>query len=208
MADGEKPGKTGVGSLGISLGSWMMIFSSWSRFLSSWTLVDSPSAFRWRMRRADSVCRLGDEPVGLQWSLPKLWRSRCATSANPAVSCEGGRSSVSSQTGAGAVELSVAAAAGERVNIADDGAFTVAAGPACWMVRILLLLLLYLGDRPTSDCFRAAVWLAMLPAQPPSLAGGEATAPYREGKAWTVRIGTCEGSDTWANWLLTAVTDG
>ncbi len=100
----------------------------------------------------------------------------------------------------------MAGAAGERVDIAGDGAFTVAAGSACWMGRLLLL---YLGNRPTSDCFRAAVWLAMLPAQPPSLAGGEATAPpCRVGKAWTVRIGTCEGYDTWADGLLTAVTGG
>ncbi len=42
--------------------------------------------------------------------------------------CEGGHSSVSSQTGAGALELSVAAAASEKAHIAGDGAFTVAAG--------------------------------------------------------------------------------
>ncbi len=58
------------------------------------------------------------------------------------------------------MERSVAAAAGKRVDIADDGAFAVPAGPACWIVRPLLL---YLGDRQASDCFRAAVWLAMLP---------------------------------------------
>ncbi len=51
------------------------------------------------------------------------------------------------------MKLSVAAAAGERADIADDGAFTVAAGMACWIVRLLLPLQLYLGDRPTRDCF-------------------------------------------------------
>ncbi len=100
----------------------------------------------------------------------------------------------------------MAVAAGERVDIAGYGAFTVAALSACWIVPFLLL---YLGDRPTSDCFHGAVWLAMLPAHPPSLAGGEATAfSCRVGKAWKIRIGICEGSDTWADRLLTAVTDG
>ncbi len=33
---------------------------------------------------ANSVGSFGDEPVGLQRSVPKLWRSRCATSPNPA----------------------------------------------------------------------------------------------------------------------------
>ncbi len=48
----------------------------------------------------------------------------------------------------------VVAAAGERVDIAGDGAFAVTEGAACWVVWLLLL---YLGDRPTSDCFRDAV---------------------------------------------------
>ncbi len=63
------------------------------------------------------------EICGLQWSLPKLWWSR-ATSANPAVSCEAGDSSVSSLTGAGGLERVVAATAGERVDITGDGALT------------------------------------------------------------------------------------
>ncbi len=53
------------------------------------------------------------------------------------------------------------------------------------------------------------VWLAMLSTKPPSVAGGEAAAsPCRVDRAWTVGGGTCEGPDTTANWLLTAVTDG
>ncbi len=44
------------------------------------------------------------------------------------------------------MERSVAAAAGERVDIAGDGAVPV--GSACWIVRLLLL---HLGDQPTSD---------------------------------------------------------
>ncbi len=73
---------------------------------------------------ADSVGWLGDEPVGLQWSLPELWRSRCPTFANPAVSCQGG-SNVSSQAGIRAMERGMAVDDGERVDIADDGAFAV-----------------------------------------------------------------------------------
>ncbi len=47
--------------------------------------------------------------------------------------------------------------------------------------------MLYLGDQATSVSFRKVVWPAMLPTQPPSLAGGEATAsPCRVDKAWTV----------------------
>ncbi len=112
----------------------------------------------------------------------------------------------SRQTGAGAVERNVAAAARKRVDVADDGALTVPARLACWMVRLLQL---YLGDRPTNDCFRSAGLLAMLPTQPYSLTGGEDTAyPCRVDMAWTVVIGTCEGSDTWANGLLTAVANG
>ncbi len=104
------------------------------------------------------------------------------------------------------MERSVAAAAGGRVDIAGDVAFAVPAGPACWVVRLLLL---YLSDRPTSDFFRDVVWLAMLSTQPLSLAGGKAAAsPCRVDKAWTVGSGTCEGSDTSADGLLTAVADG
>ncbi len=104
------------------------------------------------------------------------------------------------------MERSVAVAAGEGVDIADDIAVAVPTGSACWVVRLLLL---HLNDRPTIDCFREVVWLAMLSTQPPSLAGGEAAAsPCRVDKAWAVGGGACEGSDTSANWLLTAVTDG
>ncbi len=60
---------------------------------------------------ANSVGRFGDEPVGLQRSLPKVWLSRCASSANPAVSCEGSGGSISAQSGTGAMERSVATAA-------------------------------------------------------------------------------------------------
>ncbi len=109
--------------------------------------------------------------------------------------CEGSGSSISGQSGTGAMERSVTAAAGEWVDIAGDVAVAVPTGTVCWVVRLLLL---YLGDRPTSDCFPVAVWLAMLPAPLTSLAGEEATAfPCRMGKAWIVRIGTCEGSDTY-----------
>ncbi len=48
------------------------------------------------------------------------------------------------------MERGVAAAAGERVDIAGDGALAVHAGSTRRMARLLLL---YLGDRPTSDCF-------------------------------------------------------
>ncbi len=103
------------------------------------------------------------------------------------------------------MERSVAAAAGEWVDIAGDVAVAVPTGSACWVVRLLLL---YLSDGPTSDCFREVVWLAVLSTQPPSLAGGEAApSPCRVDKAWTVGGGTCEGSDTSADGLLTAVTD-
>ncbi len=71
------------------------------------------------------------------------------------------------------------------------------------------LLLLYLSNRPTSDCFGEVVWLAVLSTLPPSLVGGEAAASScRVDKAWTVGGGTCEGSDTSADGLLTAVADG
>ncbi len=92
------------------------------------------------------------------------------------------------------MERGVTAAAVERVDIAGDGALAVPAGSACWVGRLLML---YLGDRLTNDCFREAFWLAMLPTQPPSLAVGEATAsPCRVDKVWTVGGGTCEGSDS------------
>ncbi len=71
------------------------------------------------------------------------------------------------------MERRVAAAAGEAVEIAGDVKVAVHTGSACLVVRLLLL---YLSDRPTSDCFREVVWLAMLSKQPPSLAGGEAAA--------------------------------
>ncbi len=79
------------------------------------------------------------------------------------------------------MERSVAAAAGEWVDIAGDVAVAVPTGSAWWVVRLLLL---YLSDRPTRYCFREVVWLAMLSTQPPSLAGGEATASPSE---WTRR---------------------
>ncbi len=102
------------------------------------------------------------------------------------------------------MERSVAAAAGEGVDIADDIVVAVPTGSAWWVVRLL-----YLNDRPTIDCFREVVCFAMLSTQPPSLADGEAAAsPCRVDKAWTVEGGTCEGSDTSAKWLLTVVTDG
>ncbi len=52
------------------------------------------------------------------------------------------------------MERSVAAAAGEWVDIAGDVAIAVPTGSASWVVRLLLL---YLSDRPTSDCFREMV---------------------------------------------------
>ncbi len=104
------------------------------------------------------------------------------------------------------MERSVAAAAGEWVDVAGDVAVAVPTGLASWVVRLLLL---YLSDRLVSDCFREVVWLAMLATQPPSLAGGEAAAsPWRVDTAWTVGGCTCEGSDTSADRLLTAVADG
>ncbi len=104
------------------------------------------------------------------------------------------------------MERSVAAAGGVRVDIAGDVAVAVLIGSACWVVRLLLL---YLSDRSTSYCFREVVWSAMLSTQPPSLAVGEAPAsPCRVDKAWAVEDGIGEGSDTSANWLLTAVIDG
>ncbi len=104
------------------------------------------------------------------------------------------------------MERSVAATVGEGVDIAGDVAVAVPTGSAGWVVRLLLL---YLSDRPTSDCILEVGWLAMLSTQPPSLAGGEAAAsPCRVDKAWTVDGGACEGSDTSATWVLTAVTDG
>ncbi len=38
---------------------------------------------------------------------------------------------------------------------------------AGWVVRLLLLYLAV--DRPTNDCFREVVWLAVLSTHPPSL---------------------------------------
>ncbi len=98
------------------------------------------------------------------------------------------------------------AAAGEKVDIAGDGALAAPAGLACWMFRLLLL---YLGDRSTCARFRGVAWFAMLPAHPHSLAGGEATtSPCRVDKAGNVGIGTCAESHTWVDWLLAAGTDG
>ncbi len=57
------------------------------------------------------------------------------------------------------MERSVAAAAGEWVVIAGDVAVAVPTGSASWVVRLLLL---YLSDWPTSDCFQEVVWLAVL----------------------------------------------
>ncbi len=56
------------------------------------------------------------------------------------------------------MERNVAAAADERVDIVDDIAVAVPTGSACWVVRFLL----HLSDRPTTDCFREVVWMAML----------------------------------------------
>ncbi len=79
------------------------------------------------------------------------------------------------------MERSVAAATGERVVITGDVAVSVPTESACWVFRLLLL---YLSDRPTSDCFRKVAWLAMLSTQPSDLAGGEAAAsPCRVDKA-------------------------
>ncbi len=50
------------------------------------------------------------------------------------------------------MERSVAAAAGEWVDIARNVA--VSEGSASWVFRLLLL---YLSDWPTSDCFREMV---------------------------------------------------
>ncbi len=54
------------------------------------------------------------------------------------------------------MECSVAAAAGEGVDIAGDVAVAVPTGSACWVIRLLLL---YLSDRTTSDCIREVVLL-------------------------------------------------
>ncbi len=84
-----------------------------------------------------------------------MWRSRCAACASSVGSCEGSSSnSVSRQTGAETTEWGMAAAAGEGVDIAGDGAFAAPGGTVGWMA---LLLLLYEGDRPTRDCLREAV---------------------------------------------------
>ncbi len=81
---------------------------------------------------------------------------------------------------------SVAASAGEGVDIAGDVAVAVPTGSAC---RVVWLLLLYLSDRPTSDSFREVVWLAMLTAQP-----WQAERPLHLFAECTVGGGTCEGS--------------
>ncbi len=47
-------------------------------------------------------------------------RSRCAASADAVVSCEGSGSSISGQSDTGAMERSVAAAAGDWVDIVGD----------------------------------------------------------------------------------------
>ncbi len=52
------------------------------------------------------------------------------------------------------MERNVAVAACERVDIAGDVAVAIPTGSACWVVRLLML---YLSDRPTSDCFRGLV---------------------------------------------------
>ncbi len=52
------------------------------------------------------------------------------------------------------MEWNVAAAAGQRADIVDDGAFAVPTEAACWMNRHLLL---YLGHRSARDCLREAV---------------------------------------------------
>ncbi len=70
---------------------------------------------------------LGNESAGLQRFLTNVWRSRGATPADPAVSCEGGGSGASRQTGAGAMEWGVTAAAGKRI----DGSLANPAGAAC-----------------------------------------------------------------------------
>ncbi len=98
------------------------------------------------------------------------------------------------------MERRVAAAAKDTVDIAGNVKVAVPTGSACLVVRLLLL---YLSDRLTSDCFREVVRLAMLSTQPPSLAGGEAS-PCRVDKAWTVEGDTCKGSYTSTNSMLTA----
>ncbi len=79
------------------------------------------------------------------------------------------------------MERSVAAAVDEEVDIAGKVEVTVPTVSACWAVRLLLL---YLSDRPTSDCFREVVWLAVMSTHPPSLAGGR---PLHLLAEWTKR---------------------
>ncbi len=76
---------------------------------------------------------------------------------------------------------SVAASAGEGVDIAGDVAVAVPTGSARRVVRLLLL---YLSDWPTSNCFREVVWLKGTTTFPGGLLFAE----------WTVGGGTCEGS--------------
>ncbi len=64
----KKPGKAGVESSEISFVSWIRqisIFSNWSRCLTSWTLRESPSAFHWRMRKADWLTGSGGSDMSL-----------------------------------------------------------------------------------------------------------------------------------------------
>ncbi len=99
--------------------------------------VESPTAFHWRMRRADWLTQLEGSETNLlvcngPWrSLRRsLRRSRCAASADPAVSCEVSGSSISGQSRTGAMERSVAATAGEGVDIAGGVAVAVPTGSA------------------------------------------------------------------------------
>ncbi len=68
----------------------------------------------------------------------------------------------------------VVAAAGRRVNIAGDSAVAAPTRAAFWVTRRLRR---YLYDRSSGDGLRKAVGFELLMAHPPSLMGGEATAP-------------------------------
>ncbi len=96
---------------------------------------------------------------------------------------------------------SVAASAGEGVDIAGDVAVAVPTGSACRVVRLLLL---YLSDWPISDCFREVVWLAMLTAQPPSLAdfslqSGQSEVAHMRGLQHELAVDNCH---RWLMWLV------
>ncbi len=147
---------------------------------------------------ANSAGCFGDEPVGLQRSLPELWRSRCATPASPAVSCEGNDSSVCGHSGTRAIERSVAGAPGGRVDVAGAVAGAVPTGTACWVVRLLLLRLFPIGG------------LVGDAADTTTFTGGQRgrCISLQSGQGVDNRGGTCEGSDTSASWLFTAVADG